>query len=246
VSVLQDDTARTATGRRRINGVIGLTMPVDVVAKKSAPYQHHGKPVHRPEWLQDSVLSTMERYQAEFRGVANYYRMAYNLHRLNRLKWVMETSLTKTLAAKLRLSVRRVYRRFGTVHRTPDGPRKGLQVVIERGSGKTPLVGKWGGVSLKRDLNVDLDDDPPRVWNTRTDLERRLLADECELCGAHDHVEVHHIRAMKDLRKRGRGEKPAWVAAMAARHRKTLVVCRTCHTDIRYGHPLRRVSTTVA
>jgi group II intron reverse transcriptase/maturase len=246
VSVLQNDTARTATGRRRFNGVIGLKMPVDVVAKKSAPYLHRNKPVHRPGWLQDSVLSTMERYQAAFRGLANYYRMAYNLHRLNRLKWVLETSLTKTLAAKLRLSVRQVYRRLGTIHQTPDGPRKGLQVVVERGADKAPLVGRWGGISLKRNLNAELDDDPPRVWNTRTELEGRLLADTCELCGAHDHVEVHHLRAMKDLRKRGRRELPAWVAAMAARQRKTLVVCRTCHTDIRYGHPLRRVSTNVA
>jgi hypothetical protein len=27
---------------------------------------------------------------------------------------------------------------------------------------------------------------------------------------------------------------------MAARHRKTLVVCRTCHMDIQHGRPRRR------
>ncbi|MGP4052837.1 HNH endonuclease [Streptomyces sp. 2A115] len=34
---------------------------------------------------------------------------------------------------------------------------------------------------------------------------------------------------------RGRVAKPAWAQMMAARRRKTLVVCRVCHEDIHYG-----------
>jgi len=174
----------------------------------------------------------------EYRGIVEYYRMAYNLHRFNELKWVMEQSLTKTLAAKLKISVAKVYDHFGTTLQTPDGPYKGLQVVMER-TDRTPLVATWGGINLKRNLDVVLHDQPARIWNTRTDLEQRLLANTCELCGSRDNVQVHHIRAMKDLWVRGRSEKPAWVVAMAARHRKTLVVCLQCHTDIQHGHPRR-------
>ena len=43
----------------------------------------------------------VEKFQTEYRGVAQYYQLAYNVSRLTRLRWVMETSLTKTLAAKL-------------------------------------------------------------------------------------------------------------------------------------------------
>jgi hypothetical protein len=39
-----------------------------------------------------------------------YYPLASNLSDLGRLKWVMETALTKTLAAKQQISVRQVYR----------------------------------------------------------------------------------------------------------------------------------------
>jgi hypothetical protein len=113
-------------------------------------------------------------------------------------------------------------------------------VAVERAD-KPPLVATWGGIPLKRDLAATLDDAPPHVWNTRTDLEQRLFADTCELCGSHQHVEVHQIRALRDLKRRGQAEKPAWVRAMAARRRKTLVVCCTCHMDIQYGRPLRRV-----
>ncbi|MGA6160866.1 hypothetical protein ACPEIC_47075 [Stenotrophomonas sp. NPDC087984] len=55
------------------------------------------------------------------------------------------------------------------------------------------------------------------------------------MCGSHDGVEVHHIRHLKDLTVRGQALKPAWVQMMAARRRKTLVVCRVCHEDIHYG-----------
>src|SRR5262249_35059942 len=82
------------------------------------------------------------------------------------------------------------------------------------------------------------------VWNGRTDLEQRLLANTCELCDSHQRVEVHHIRALRNLTKRGQAEKSAWVRAMATRRRKTLVVCRTCHMDIQHGRPLQRVGQT--
>ena len=239
--VLQDDTARTPAGRRRINGVAGLRVPADVVRHKSAAYMVDGKPVHRPERLRDSVFSIVGQYQAEYRGAVEFYRLAFNLHRFNRLKWVMETSLTKTLAAKLRISVAKVYRRYQAILQTPEGRYKGLRVMVER-VGKPPLVANWGGVTLKHRRDAVLNDQPRRIWsNDRTDLEQRLLADECELCGSHQHVEVHHVRSLKNLKRRGRTEKPAWARVMVARQRKTLIVCRTCHMDIQHGRPLRRV-----
>lgn len=55
-------------------------------------------------------------------------------------------------------------------------------------------------------------------------------------------VEVHHVRALKDLRLRGRRHPPEWATRMAARHRKTLLVCRPCHEDIHYsGCPTRQL-----
>ena len=50
----------------------------------------------------------METYQAEYRGIVEYYRLAYNLHSLNELEGVMETSLAKTLASKFQISVQSV------------------------------------------------------------------------------------------------------------------------------------------
>ena len=55
---------------------------------------------------------------------------------------------------------------------------------------------------------------------------QRLLAQRCELCGAEGRCQVHHVRKLADLNRPGRGEKPPWVKLMAARRRKTLVVCQ--------------------
>jgi len=66
---------------------------------------------------------------------------------------------------------------------------------------------------------------PPN--SRRSEILKRLLADTCEMCGSHDGIEVHHIRHLRDLTAKGRADRPAWVQQMAARHRKTLVVCFT-------------------
>ncbi|MCC6630080.1 MAG: maturase [Chloroflexi bacterium] len=239
LEVFQDNRVLTQSGRRRLNGSIGLTVPVDVVGQKCALYTAHGTPIHRAELLHESVFSIVALYQAEYRGIVEYYRLAYNIHRFNRLKWVMEQSLTKTLASKLNLSVPQVYDRFGAVLQTPNGRYKGLRVTVERPQ-KQPLVAIWGGVSLKRTPHAILKDDVANLrYSPRAELEQRLLASECELCGSQDQVQVHHVRRLSDLRRPGQGEKPLWVRTMAARQRKTLVVCRACHVAIHAGRPTR-------
>ena len=147
----------------------------------------------------------------------------------------MERSLVAPLAQKLRVSISKIYDRYETTIETPDGPRKALQVIVEREGGKKPLIARWGGISLARRNKAILDDSIAPVWGGRSELEKRLLADICELCGSREHVEVHHIRALKDLQHKGQGERPRWVQIMAARRRKTLVACRKCHNDIHAG-----------
>jgi hypothetical protein len=149
VVTLQEDTKRTP-GRRSINGQIGLKVPTDVIADKCKPYVRRGKPVHRPERLHESPFSMVEKFQVEFRGVVQYYQLAYNVSRLSRLRWVMETSLTKTLAAKLQISVHKVFRKYRATIETPYGPYKGLRVVVQREGGRPPLETHWGGVPLRR------------------------------------------------------------------------------------------------
>jgi hypothetical protein len=240
--VLHADHKHDHRGRRSINAAIGLKVPADVIAAKYAPYLHHAKPIRRTERIVDADFSIVAQFQAEFQGVAQYYKLAFNRHRLGRLKYVMQRSLTKTLARKYRIRAAQVYRRYRGVLDTERGPRRGLQAIVDRGSGRPALVAQWGGISLARATTPTvLDEDPPRIWNNRrSQLVQRLLADTCELCGSTSQVKVHHIQALKDLNSKGRKHQPEWVARMAARRRKTLLVCRGCHEDIHAGRPRRQ------
>lgn len=242
IVVMHADDKHDHRGHRSINAGIGLKVPADVIRAQCAPYLHHGKPIRRTERTVDTDFSIIAQFQAEYRGVAEYYRLAFNRHRLGQLKYVMERSLTKTLARKYRITVSRVYRRYRAVLDTGHGPRRGLQAIVDR-DGKPPLVAQWGGISLARDTTPrPLSDDPARIWSHRSELVQRLLADTCELCGSGNKVEVHHVRALKDLDPKGRGPQPAWARRMAARRRKTLVVCRACHEAIHAGRHNSRQS----
>jgi hypothetical protein len=72
---------------------------------------------------------------------------------------------------------------------------------------------------------------PPMMYQTTTELGKRLLAQVCEWCGTQQgHMEVHHIRKLKDLKG-----KAAWERKMIARRRKTMVLCGACHDRLHAG-----------
>ena len=225
-----------SNGNRNVNGRIGLRVPAKVIEQHCRAYMSNGKPAHRAELLRDADFTIVERYQAEFRGVVQYYLLAHNVSHFGKLQWVMEWSLAKTLAGKHKTTCQKVFRRYKSAVQTEHGERVCLKVVEEQGNGKSPLVAQFGGIPLKRKRQAALvDRQPQRYRFNRNELIQRLLADKCELCGSTVNVEVHHVRALRDLNVKGRREKPKWVQVMAARRRKTLVVCRTCHMDIHAG-----------
>ena len=207
--------------------------------RKCKRYMQRNRPIHRAELLNESDFTIVATYQLEYRGIVNYYRMAYNLHTLHQLKWVMEISLAKTLARKHQISVAKVYEKYKANVEVQGKKYKGLQVTVPR-EGKKPLTATWGGIPLTWDVEASIEDQIQTRWGSRSELEKRLLAQVCEQCGATrmtDRIEVHHIRALKDLEKYTGREKPQWVQIMAARRRKTLVLCHTCHVDIQHGRP---------
>jgi group II intron reverse transcriptase/maturase len=247
IVVHDDDTKHDRRGRRCINAAIGLKMPMDVVRAKRKPYMRRDKPAAILTRAHDSDFQIVARYQAEFRGIAEYYQLAYNRHRLGLLRWIMERSLTKTLGHKNKISVNKVWNRYRATWQTPAGPRRGLRVTVERGKGKKPLVARWGGVSLaRRTTRVILKDDLPAIWRRRpAELINRLRTGRCELCHAYADVETHHVRRLQDLHNGNRAEQADWAKLMASRRRKTLIVCRDCHNGI-HNESARQASRRTA
>jgi group II intron reverse transcriptase/maturase len=225
-------------GRRASNGRIILLMPSRVVSKYRNLYSKGGKTIHRTELLADTDYTILQRYQAVLAGVYNFYCMATNVSkRMQPVKWILETSLCKTLASKYRVSVNTIRSRYRVVNAEPVTYR----VVIDR-TDKEPLIATFGGIRLERKPEGlgTTDFLHEQAWfgpgGNRSEVVQRLLAGKCELCETTDGpFQVHHVRKLADLNQPGRRPKAPWEQIMSARKRKTLVVCTPCHRAIHTG-----------
>jgi group II intron reverse transcriptase/maturase len=240
---VQHANQKMTAGRRSVNGLIRLRVPTDVIKAKCSRYMQRGEPVDRSELMNEEDYAIISRYGAEYRGIVQYYLLAGDVWRLSRLHWVMVTSLLKTLAGKYGSSVSKMARRYGAMTDTPYGPHKCMQVSVDRGVNRKPLVARFGGIPLRRQKYAILRDrEPLPATARRKELVHRLLAGRCEICGQADKVQVHQIRKLADLETPGQPELPEWVKIMARRRRKTLVVCARCHADIHHGRPTASIT----
>jgi group II intron reverse transcriptase/maturase len=235
--IVQHADHKVTGTRRSINGTVGLRVPRDVIKAKSAPYLKLGKPERLNHMVNEDDHTIVRTYGAQYRGLVEYYLLAGDVYRLNRLEGVMKTSMLKTLACKHDSTVTQMADRYKTTIATPYGPRRCFEVSVER-EGRKPLIARFGGIPLRRKKNAVLTDRTPApVAVRRKELVTRLQAGRCELCkrtGATVHA--HHVRKLADLQRPGQPQ-PAWDRLMAKKRRKSLIVCVDCHAAIHDGRP---------
>ena len=165
------------------------------------------------------------QYNAEVRGLYNYYRIAHNATVLNSFLYVMKFSMYKTFAGKYRVSMRKIIRKY-----TRD---KEFVVVYQGKTGEKSVAFYHQG--MRRDTHIDARD-PDLIGRANenrnyTSLVQRLQNGQCEWCGATDvEIEIHHVRKLKDL-----SGKVEWERHMIARKRKTLALCHDCHVKLHAG-----------
>jgi hypothetical protein len=177
---------------------------------------------------------------------AQYYLLAQDVYRLDRLHWVMKTSMLKTLAAKHSTTVTKMAGKYKTRVATDDGPRVCFQVTVPR-QGRKPLVARHGGIPLKRQPTPrsSTTRKPPQATTQGNELIHRLLAERCELCESRTGLHVHHVRKLADLNKPGRPERPMWIHLMARRKCKTLYRCGCRKLDRTFDLALRVRSRSI-
>jgi hypothetical protein len=225
--------------KRSINGLVKLTVPWEKIDEKCRDYLINGKPRKRMDQMANEDFSIVAWYGIVFRGVAEFYCMAHDrAKKLAKLKYVMQTSMLKTLAAKHKTSVNVMAAKYRVeaYDAASDQMLTAYRVKVER-PGKHPLFAQFGGFSLKRQ-DKEINDQPSRNRNSKhTEILERLLADQCENCGSRDGCQVHHIKRISNLVKWK--DRPDWANLMIIRSRKTLVLCRKCHSDLHAGRFVR-------
>ncbi len=219
--------------KRTLSGAIKLEIPSKKV-KDFALKNNYGnlddfKITHRTKLINNSELEIVMTYNAELRGVANYYKLANNYHHLDKLFYLAESSFIKTMANKRRSTSAKV---ANSMRKHKQGvlclvrhDKKGNKILHQFVRLKD--VPKAKG-AIKIDSNQS--DICPNVhkYSSRTEFENRLLANQCEACGTTEgQMEVHHIRKLKDLKKKKSLKYLERI--MIERNRKTLVLCYNCH-----------------
>ena len=216
---------------RTLNGGVELLVPFNdkirqfVFTKGVAIQKEDGSmfPVHRKYLVGLTDLEIVSVYNAELRGICNYYGMASNFCKLHYFSYLMEYSCLKTLASKHKTSLSKIIDKFN------DGTGKwGVPYETKLGS-KRRYFANYADCKGKGSATDYISNAAVVYGYAVNTLENRLKAKVCELCGTteSDHYEVHHINKLKNLKGKER-----WEIAMIAKHRKTLVVCRDCHRSI--------------
>lgn len=183
------------------------------------------KPTSRTKLLHLDDLEILDAYNREIRGFANYFSIANNSSHLNSFKYIMQYSLYKTFARKYSTTARKIIAKYRH--------HKDFAVFYEDKKGGKKMRVFFNG-SFKRKttaMDASCDHVANTIFNTTvSSLIQRLKAGKCELCGATENIEIHHVKRLKDLK----GKEP-WKIQMIGRQRKTLAVCIPCHNKIHHG-----------
>ena len=185
------------------------------------------RPKSRPALLRRSDVEILMTYNAEMRGLANYYSLAQGYKTaLQRVIGLAQWSFFATLSHKHKSSIGKVARKMKL------SAQSGYELKVNiNGIPKSYRLFRLKDHEPPKihNSNVDTPWDTPRFTMTRSELVQRLNANTCEYCGkTGGYMEVHHIKALKDVQ----GKKQLWQQMMCAMRRKTMVLCVDCHNEL--------------
>ncbi len=150
-------------------------------------------PSPKPFWIKLDVVEILLAYNAEMRGIANYYSNANGAKEgLRKLMYMARSSFLATLASKHDSTISKELAKY----------RHGSDIVatIRTKEGKIKrytlfTLKNWKPLRPKDDI-----DNMPSYKIGRSTLEQRLNKNCCESCGkTGGYFEVHHVRKLKDL-----------------------------------------------
>lgn len=186
------------------------------------------KPMHRATLQNLSDAEIISTYNAELRGIANYYALADDVKsKLNKLFYMATYSLIKTLACKHKTTANAICSKLS----------KGTELVYKykhKEMTKERKVFKLTHLQRKPKYNKQIDHKPNIfIYQNGTELLKRINARECDICSKQEgYFEVHHVRKLSDIKD----GKKKWEKLMIARRRKTLILCVECHQLLHAGN----------
>lgn len=181
------------------------------------------EPIARKYLYSCTDLEILTAFNAELRGICNYYALASNYTKLSYFAYFMEYSCLRTLAGKHKTTSRKILNKYKS-----DGK---WSIPYKTKSG-TKYCKFADYMKCKKSVDFDevIVDYAVMHASTRTTFEDRLSAEVCELCGKiNAPLEIHHVNKVKNLKG-----KDFWEIMMIAKKRKTIAVCKECYHKIHH------------
>jgi group II intron reverse transcriptase/maturase len=186
-----------------------------------------GEPIPKSGWAFLDAEQIVSLYSSVNRGIQNYYRFADNWGQLNRVQYILQCSLAKTLARKYQISMAKIFKRFGkqmTISVAAKDGRKDREVSFYLNHDWTKRrdafqEGKHSDIDLIR-----------TAMQMRT---RSKLGKPCCICGEVGQTAMHHVRHIRNLSHKRIAT--GFTRVLRALNRKQVPVCTECHVKIHRG-----------
>jgi group II intron reverse transcriptase/maturase len=206
----------SSSSTKRLPLGLRLTVPLLRIMQKlsQAGFLKNGVPSPKFLWLHNTHDQIVHLYNSVFRGFINYYSpygLVHNYPRLvSLLNNVLKQSCAKLLASKFSLNSRaKAFKKFGPQLNSPSG----VQLIKP---------------SYKSDIyNFKIHKHYENITGLYSQSKSiaTLFNLACRSCGSYYRVEMHHVRAMKDL-----NPKVSHIdRLMVKSNRKQIPLCRKCH-----------------
>jgi group II intron reverse transcriptase/maturase len=230
--ITQQADQQGRTFKRRSTGwQTVMNAPISNVIKRLSDRgfcSKEGNPTPKSGWIYLDTDQIIRLYSGVNRGIQNYYRFVDNWKQLLRIQYILEFSLAKTLAKKYRISVTKVFKRFG----------KGFPISIKGKEGKEDrkiafyLNHDWTKqrYAFQQGKQTEID-----LVRTATQMRTRSkLGMPCCICGeTARQIVMHHVRHVRKLTNKR--EATGFNRILRAINRKQIPVCTICHGRIHRG-----------
>jgi nicotine oxidoreductase len=210
-----------------------------------------GFPKYVGKFIYLSDYEIIKRYNSIIRGFMNFYNSAENRSSLGELIYIVEFSLAHTLAAKHRISLAKVFKKYGrpfkahavlsinnddsydsevvpinsTLNGSAENSKKRVIIFDKPESLRAQYLDKKYSSVKATDVLVD-----PLIslnWDIK---EVNILDNPCLICESQENVEMHHLRHLKDTK-----DKSTLIKIMSKIRRKMVPLCQTCHIKVHAG-----------
>ena len=208
---------------------------INIVKRKGYGDYVNNQSMHRSYLINFDDIEIVKQYNAEIRGLYNYYKYASNAkHILYRIQWLAHYSMIKTLGGKHKCSVAQVFKRKIIKTKTENGlklwyceAKDKIVEVFNINKMETYDIFKYNNDDKISD-NFEI-----KTINIRSSALKKLMAENCEICGKSSSdvsIVLHHKNKIRNVPNTN----PIWTKVQKMRNRKTIAVCHNCHMKIHH------------